>query len=67
ITGVPAGRQILKVWEERGGEWAGTVVVPAGGTVEITVPFDASKWREQPHKNKHGKSYPPPDNDENRY
>ncbi len=66
-SGVPAGRQTLKVWEERGGEWSGTVVVPPGGTVEITVPFDASKWREQPHKNKHGKSYPPPDDDENRY
>jgi plastocyanin len=67
VSGVPAGRQNLKVWEERGGEWSGTVVVPAGGTVEITVPFDASKWREQPHKNKHGKNYPPPDDDENRY
>ena len=67
VSGVPAGRQILKVWEERGGEWSGTVVVPAGGTVEVTVPFDVSKWREQPHKNKHGKDYPPPDDDENRY
>lgn len=67
VSGIPAGRQTLKVWEERGGEWSGTVVVPAGATVEIVVPFDASKWREQPHKNKHGKSYPPPDDDENRY
>ena len=30
VSGVPAGRQTLKVWEERGGEWSGTVVVPAG-------------------------------------
>jgi len=67
VSGVPAGRRTLKVWEERGGEWSGTVVVPPGGTVEITVPFDASNWREQPHKNKHGKNYPPPDDDENRY
>lgn len=67
VRAVPAGRQALKVWDERGGEWAGTVVVPAGGTVEVTVPFDVSKWKLAPHKNKHGKSYPPPDDDENRY
>jgi hypothetical protein len=67
LGSVPAGRHALKVWEERGGEWSGTVVVPAGGTVEVTVRFDASKWREQSHKNKHGKDYPPPDDDENRY
>jgi hypothetical protein len=67
IPGVPFGRQTIKVWEERGGEWSGTVVVPAGGTVDLTVPFDASQWKVQPHKNKHGKDYPPPDDDENRY
>lgn len=67
LRSVPAGRQTLKVWEERGGEWSSTVVVPAGGTVEVTVPFDVSKWKLAPHKNKHGKSYPPPDDDENRY
>lgn len=67
VSGVPAGRQTLKVWEERGGEWTGPVVVPAGGTVEVTVSLDASKWKEVPHKNKYGKSYPPPDDDENRY
>ena len=67
LEGVVAGRQSLKVWEERGGEWSGVVVVAAGGTTEVTVPFDVSKWKEQPHKNKHGKDYPPPDDDENRY
>ncbi|MFN7989606.1 MAG: hypothetical protein U0529_19180 [Thermoanaerobaculia bacterium] len=67
LGGVPAGRQTLKVWEERGGEWTGTVVVSPGATAEVTVPFDASKWKEQPHKNKYGKDYPPPDDDENRY
>ena len=67
LAGVPPGKQTLKVWEERGGEWTGTVVVAPGATLEITVPFDASKWKEQPHKNKHGKDYPPPDDDENRY
>lgn len=64
---VPPGRQLLKVWDERGGEWSGTVVVPPGGTVPVAVSLDASKWKDLPHKNKYGKSYPPPDDDENRY
>ena len=67
IPSVPAGRHALRVWEERGGEWNGSVLVTPNGTAELLVPFDASKWREQPHKNKHGKDYPPPDDDENRY
>jgi hypothetical protein len=67
LQGVPPGRQLLKVWEERGGEWSGTVLVPPGATIDLTVPFDVSKWKAQPHKNKHGKDYPPPDDDENRY
>ncbi|MBK9965641.1 MAG: hypothetical protein IPP07_12340 [Holophagales bacterium] len=67
VPGVPAGRRTLKVWEERGGEWSGPVDVPAGGTVDVTVSLDGSKWKEQPHKNKYGKTYPPPDDDENRY
>ena len=67
LDGVPAGRQALRVWDERGGEWSGTVVVPPGGTVPVTVALDASKWKDLPHKNKYGKDYPPPDEDENRY
>ena len=67
LSGVPAGRQNVKVWEERGGEWTGTVVVPAGATAELTVPLDATRWKVQPHKNKYGKDYPPPDDDANRY
>jgi plastocyanin len=67
LSGVPAGRQVVKIWEERGGEWSGSVVVPAGATAELTVPFDASRWKDQPHKNKYGRDYPPPDDDANRY
>jgi hypothetical protein len=67
IPAVPAGRRTLRVWDERGGEWSSSVAVPAGGTAEVTVALDASKWKMQPHKNKHGKDYPPPDDDENRY
>ena len=38
VAAVPAGRQTLKVWDERGGEWTGTVVVPAGAIVERHSP-----------------------------
>lgn len=64
---VPPGRHPLRVWDERGGEWSGSVDVLAGQTSTVTVRLDASAWREVPHKNKHGKDYPPPEDDENRY
>lgn len=64
---VPPGRHAVKVWDERGGEWSGTVAVAPGATVPLVVTLDASKWRDLPHKNKYGKDYPPPDDDENRY
>ncbi len=67
LPAVPAGRQELRVWDERGGEWSGTVSVPAGETAEVAVSLDASRWKQQPHKNKYGKDYPPPDDDANRY
>lgn len=67
IGAVPIGRHALKVWDERGGEWSGTVAVAAGAIADVSVTLDATKWKETPHKNKHGKDYPPPDDDENRY
>lgn len=67
IAAVPAGRHEVKVWDERGGEWSGAASVTAGGTTDLSVTLDATKWKEMPHKNKYGKDYPPPDDDENRY
>ncbi len=67
IAAVPAGRHAVKVWDERGGEWSGTAAVTAGGTTDVSVSLDATKWKELPHKNKYGKDYPPPSDDENRY
>lgn len=64
---VPPGRHPLHVWDERGGEWSGTVEVLPGQVATVPVRLDASAYREQPHKNKHGKAYPPPEDDENRY
>ena len=67
IAAVPAGRHAVKVWDERGGEWSGTAAVTAGGTTDVSVSLDATKWKELPHKNKYDKDYPPPSDDENRY
>jgi plastocyanin len=67
LTGVPAGRRTVKAWDERGGEWTGTVDVVAGQTVPLEMTLDGSGFRDLPHTNKHGKAYPPPDDDDNRY
>ncbi len=61
------GRYAVKVWEERGGEWSGTADVASGKATTLTVALDGSTFKDAPHKNKYGKDYPPPDDDENRY
>ena len=67
LLSLPPGKYDVKVWDEKGGEWSGTADVQPGRTTALAVVLDASSWREMPHKNKHGKDYPPPDDDENRY
>ncbi len=67
LADVPAGRRPLRVWDERGGDWSGAVDVVAGKTAAVTVLLDGSAFRETPHKNKHGRDYPPPGDDDNRY
>lgn len=67
LSGVPPGRHAVKVWEEKGGDWTGTADVYPGKTALLSVLLDATGYKDQPHKNKYGKNYPPPDEDENRY
>ncbi len=67
LSGVPLGRHPLRVWDEKGGDWTGTVDVVGGALNLASVVLDGSAWRAVPHKNKYGKDYPPPDDDENRY
>ncbi len=67
LDGLPPGRHPVHVWEERGGEWNGLVMVRPGETSDVAVVLDASTWRLSPHKNKYGKDYPPPDDEDNRY
>jgi plastocyanin len=67
LRGIPAGRQNIQGWNSRGGMWARNVTVRPGRTTPVSVRLDISSWREAPHLNKHGKEYPPPDDDEFRY
>jgi plastocyanin len=64
---VTPGAYRLSVWHERGGEQTLNVVVKPGSVTPIEVSLDASRWRSQPHKNKYGKDYLPPDDDQTRY
>jgi len=67
LSRVPAGRRPVRVWDERGGDWSGTLDVVAGKTAVLSVLLDGSTYRETPHKNKHGRDYPPPGDDDTRY
>lgn len=67
LAAVPPGKHALRVWDEKGGEWAGAVEVVSGKPSSVAIVLDGSSWKETPHKNKYGKDYPPPDDDENRY
>ena len=67
LGGVPAGRHPLRAWDEKGGEWNGSVEVLPGRVAEVSIVLDVRAWREQPHTNKYGRAYPPPGDDDNRY
>jgi len=67
LRGIPAGRQTVRGWNARGGMWTRQVTVRPARTTTVTVEVDISSWRETPHLNKHGKEYPPPDDDDFRY
>ena len=67
LRGLPVGNPTVSVWHEKGGEGERRVTVEPGHLTRAVVQLDASRWRPEKHKNKHGKDYPPPDDDENRY
>lgn len=64
---VPPGRHLVEGWNARSGLWSREVAVGPGRTTRLDVELDISSWREKPHLNKHGKEYPPPDDDDFRY
>jgi plastocyanin len=67
IRRIPAGRRTVKGWNVRGGMWTRRVTVRPARTTTVTVELDISSWRDMPHLNKHGREYPPPDDDDFRY
>ena len=67
LPDLPAGRQVVHVWSERGGEKELTVDVGADGAAPLEVVLDASSYRPMPHKNKFGKDYPPATQGVDRY
>lgn len=67
IRKIPPGRTTVEGWNVRGGMWSREVNVRPGRTTRLTVELDVSSWRETSHLNKHGKEYPPPDDDDFRY
>jgi hypothetical protein len=67
LANVPAGRVGVRAWDEKGGDYQGTVDIAAGKTTSLAIALDGSSWRDAPHTNKYGMKYPPPDDDANRY
>ncbi len=67
LTRVATGRVAVRAWDEKGGDYQGTVDVVAGKTATLAIALDGSNFRDAPHTNKYGKKYPPPDDDANRY
>jgi plastocyanin len=67
IAGLPPGRHTLKVWHEQGGEKSLPVEVSRDAPTRVEVVLDASQYTPSPHKNKHGKDYPPATSGVDRY
>jgi plastocyanin len=67
LRNVTPGRRTVEGWNARGGMWDREVTVRPGQVSSVTVELDISSWREATHLNKHGKEYPPPDDDDFRY
>jgi plastocyanin len=67
LRNVAPGRRTVEGWNARGGMWDREVTVRPGQVSSVTVELDISSWREATHLNKHGKEYPPPDDDDFRY
>jgi plastocyanin len=67
IDGVPAGRWVVRVWNEKGGEQEHPLAVGAGAPATQDFTLDATSYRWQPHANKYGQAYPPVTHDADRY
>jgi plastocyanin len=67
LPDIPAGRQIVHVWNEKGGEKQVPVELAAGPATPLEIVLDASSYRPVAHKNKFGRDYPPATQGVDRY
>lgn len=67
ISGLPAGKHKVRVWDERAGERDFAVELLPGQRSRLDAVLDASSWKPFRHKNKYGKEYPPVTRDADRY
>ncbi len=66
LKGVPAGKYLLKTWEEKAGESSKEIVVTDAPLV-ISPEVDSRGFVPKPHLNKFGKAYAPKGSDDERY
>jgi hypothetical protein len=57
IERVPAGRYVVHIWHDRGGERTADLIVPATGLAGLKYELDARGYKYVQHKNKFGKEY----------
>jgi plastocyanin len=67
LRGIPAGRRVVRLWSERGGQSEQPLVFKAGGHLRLDATLDASAYRPTAHKNKFGQDYPAVTRDVDRY
>jgi plastocyanin len=66
LPDLPAGRQVVRLWSEKGGEKELAVeITEAAPPLEVVL--DASSYRPMAHKNKFGRDYPPATQGVDRY
>jgi len=57
IADVPAGTWTVMAWHPRAKEVTKSVTVTETGVLDLVLTLDASRYRQVPHRNKHGKKY----------
>ena len=67
VRGIPAGRRLVRLWNEKGGQQESTLAFRSGARQRLDAVLDATAWRPVPHKNKFGSDYPPVTQDVDRY